>query len=572
MGYSRKKKTIRVDDRIKINLKSRTKMKKLLFTIFGICIVLSSYSQGRWQFFPFERYNDHPGVNPHITTKTIDLTVYSISEDNNGIWIAGSGAYAYYKDGSFRNYKSSLINTVISTDTETWLGTELYKILVVKNDFSTYPITGIQSTSVKSLLYDKNKSIWCGTSQTLDKFENNTWTNILFDYVSYVSLFQDSKGSIWAGTNNGHILCLENNIWKTFTVGTWQTTVNTIVEDKNKNIWFGTTSGIYKYCNGVMKLYYSVLNSDLKSDYISTLCIDKYNNMWIGYSGGILSIVNSNKQWTHFSPQEILGGVSTIVESKNGRILIGTQSLFGGFSILEPLIVSFNYSKCAASNGGYIIVNSCHLTPPLQYSIDNGITFQSDSTFKHLNAGIYNVAVKNSSDTIYYGTPIELKEKVPELGIDMIVDSGDSVRLNPGHGFSKYTWSTNDTTETIMVDSTGVGNGIKKIFVSVENNGCIYTDSIKITFRPNPKASTAIVEKNSIYIFPNPVKNNLTIDTKITSDCEYIIYDILGHIQIRGMIKTESNINIERLKQGIYYLKLFDNKSEIIETVKLIKI
>ena len=44
-------------------------------------------------FFPFQRYNDKPGVNPHNTTNKIDLTVTSIYEDENGrIWLAGNGA------------------------------------------------------------------------------------------------------------------------------------------------------------------------------------------------------------------------------------------------------------------------------------------------------------------------------------------------------------------------------------------------------------------------------------------------------------------------------------------------
>jgi len=546
-------------------------MKNIIIIILGLLLSLSGFSQGRQEFFPFRRYSDFPGTNPHITTKTIDLTITSIYEDNNGcIWLGGLGAYAYYKNGIFTNYRHNQINTVIPNDTAILLGTQFSGIGIIKRDFTihymylSYPL----SNAVKSLLYDKDKNLWCGTDRSLGKFENNSWKSIFGDMsTSYLALFQDSKGHIWVGTNRGQILRFDGTYWETFRAGE---ATQSIVEDKDNNILFGTSNGIYKYADGNMKLFYSTRNTDLPSDQISTLCVDKYNNIWIGRYEGLSIIVNSNKQVINFSLASAMNGsVSSIIESKDGCILIGTESIFGGFTILEPLVVSYNYSKCSEGNSGFIAVNSCHLTPPLQYSIDNGVTFQSDSIFKNLTEGFYNVAVKNNSDTIYYGKQIELKEKLPKLGNDGTFLAGVKLTLNPGNGFSSYLWSTGETTNTIEVDSTGVGIGTKKISVIVENNGCIYTDSIKITFiKP---VNLFNVKKDEISICPNPVKYVLTIDATVGFEYNYFIYDMLGTILIKGVFRDKIGIDVNNLKTGIYHLKISDNKNTII-TKKLIKI
>ncbi len=78
--------------------------------------------------------------------------------------------------------------------------------------------------------------------------------------------------------------------------------------------------------------------------------------------------------------------------------------------------------------------------------------------------------------------------------------------------------------------------------------------------------ATANVSKSSVKIYPNPVSTTFTIKTteKIVS---VELYDVLGRKSQN--LSSEKNHNIEKLKNGIYFLKIKTDKNEYIE--KLIK-
>ncbi len=70
-------------------------------------------------------------------------------------------------------------------------------------------------------------------------------------------------------------------------------------------------------------------------------------------------------------------------------------------SITEPLTISFTISKtnikCFGKNTGSILVNASGGTGGLQYSKDNGVTWQISNKFQNLFAGEYNVQIKDSN-------------------------------------------------------------------------------------------------------------------------------------------------------------------------------
>ncbi|MCO6500472.1 MAG: S8 family peptidase [Vicingus serpentipes] len=82
------------------------------------------------------------------------------------------------------------------------------------------------------------------------------------------------------------------------------------------------------------------------------------------------------------------------------------------------------------------------------------------------------------------------------LGADKEVCDGDSVQVNAS-GFTSYSWSTNETTSSIFVDTT------KNIFVEVNNaSGCkAYSDTISITWHALPIKPTVTVVGNDSLIY-----------------------------------------------------------------------
>ena len=71
------------------------------------------------------------------------------------------------------------------------------------------------------------------------------------------------------------------------------------------------------------------------------------------------------------------------------------------------LVQTVNSNPCSNSNNGTITVSAINA---IGYSIDNGLIYSSDSSFTNLQAGQYNVVVKNANgcETAYANNPLEI--------------------------------------------------------------------------------------------------------------------------------------------------------------------
>ena len=154
------------------------------------------------------------------------------------------------------------------------------------------------------------------------------------------------------------------------------------------------------------------------------------------------------------------------------------------------------------------------------------------------------------------------------LGRDTIVCGQATVVLNAGSGFTSVQWSTGATSNSISVDSSGVGFGSKNVIVTVANNaGCIGKDTIIVTF----DNCSGIVDQHQptfgVYFYPNPFNGNFHILCERTLD--YSIYDISGRLvetrkSIQGMYETGQD-----LAAGTYFIEFRNGDQR--RTYQLIK-
>ena len=141
------------------------------------------------------------------------------------------------------------------------------------------------------------------------------------------------------------------------------------------------------------------------------------------------------------------------------------------------------------------------------------------------------------------------------LGNDLITCAGNSTMLNAGPGFNLYSWSTGETSSSIVIDSSGIGIGTKNISVQVTNNsGCTEIDSISITFDLCAGLNTISSELKNISISPNPFYSEFTLTTdKIVSIC---IYDICGKLLYKRENAFGKITIAENLKAGVYFVEV----------------
>lgn len=129
----------------------------------------------------------------------------------------------------------------------------------INNFFSDYKIQnwtsqeGLPGNTVNDILQDRSGYIYIGTYEGLVRFDGVQFLTInrsydkKYNFTSTRCLFQDSKGNIWAGSNDEGAACIAPDLsCKMFTKeeGLPNNSVRCIREDKAGNIWFGTAGGV----------------------------------------------------------------------------------------------------------------------------------------------------------------------------------------------------------------------------------------------------------------------------------------------------------------------------------------
>ncbi|MCS3799547.1 two-component regulator propeller domain-containing protein [Niastella sp. OAS944] len=90
--------------------------------------------------------------------------------------------------------------------------------------------------------------------------------------------------------------------------------VNAIIKDRQGLMWFATDDGLNKFDGTNFTVYRNITGdtTSLRVNEVLTLCEDKQGNVWVGTSGGGLSLYDRKKDnFTNYPTQNVFGGFST---------------------------------------------------------------------------------------------------------------------------------------------------------------------------------------------------------------------------------------------------------------------
>lgn len=232
-----------------------------------------------------------------LTTSKLKNT-YSVVEDSQGqIWIAARKLFRIRngktEEFTLTNGISDTIVTSLSLDEDDNLWYAGYGLLGVhmNNKFQSFPL--FRGKDVKSLFFDKNNTLWIGTSAGLWKYENSEFTEyqtkdgLIDNQVHCITQTKDN--SIWFGTAGG-LSRLKNGKFENFTTenGLSNNFVREIYEDVDGTIWLGTYGGgIVRFQNGIFK---AITKKDgLHDEFISRILVDG-KRFWILSNRGVFSV------------------------------------------------------------------------------------------------------------------------------------------------------------------------------------------------------------------------------------------------------------------------------------------
>lgn len=157
------------------------------------------------------------------------------------------------------------------------------------------------------------------------------------------------------------------------------------------------------------------------------------------------------------------------------------------------------------------------------------------------------------------------------LGSDTTICDWDKITLDAGNPGADYLWSTGDTTQIILIDSTGTGHGARDFNVRVTTRlECIARDTINVTF-DNCTGLASTNAEAAIVISPNPVINGIFILKCMgLKNFWFQLLTITGVKIQDGEIpesQYEKSIDVSDAPPGLYFLRIFNENESTIHKI-----
>ncbi len=291
--------------------------------------------------------------------------------------------------------------------------------------------------------------------------------------------------------------------------GMSQSTIDVIFQDSKGYIWLGTNDGLNKYNGYEFKVYtYEEDKNSISNNYITDIAEDDDGNIWIATIDGINKLNVDTEEITNYTADEGLISSNNITEvmlSQNGNLIAATANGLNVYNeesnkfdrVLEKdteLISQFIYSIDEDSEGNLWIGTkkgvskvSKNLKVTRNYPINDEENFIGNSEiynvycddeknevwFGTLNSGLYKLNTITNEINSYVSSPDD-SNSIPSSSIGAITkDSKGSIWIGTSKGLAKYNEKednfhiytnklydknslVNDNVKSLMEDSEGL--------------------------------------------------------------------------------------------------------------------
>ena len=291
-------------------------------------------------------------------------------------------------------------------------------------------LDGLPGNSVSDVLQSDDGFMYFGSYEALVRFDGyefesiNKYTNKIYSFISARSIFQDSKGNIWVGSNDEGIQKIGKGSTKSYSTanGLPNNSIRAFAEDKANNIWIGTAGGII-YITPEDKIITPKIKDTQEQDFflISHLYKDTADKIWMVTSSNHGLYYFSDGVFNRFTQLDEEFGdfiVSCITQDSNGDFWIGLS---------EKGVIKFSNGKITRIESNTFLDN----TPTYDIYFDKygTIWFGTQKGIVICSNGVY---------TTYGGTKSIMNSTVNKLFEDregnlwVTTDSEGIGKISPG--------------------------------------------------------------------------------------------------------------------------------------------
>jgi ligand-binding sensor domain-containing protein/serine phosphatase RsbU (regulator of sigma subunit) len=245
---------------------------------------------------------------------------------------------------------------------------------------------GLCNGMICGVTQDKEGNMWFGSfAGGISKYRNDLFININEKHGlssnSVMTFCKDSKDNMWIGTWGGGVSKMDYNNWRKNDTIVFQNFMQekgglpfnniwSICEDKNGNIWFGTSAQGVSIYNGKTFRNYDY-NDGLHGLLIHALLCDKKGNVWVAHENGIDKY--DGKTFTFYGKDQGIfeQGVNAIYEDKFGNLWFGSPNKItkydgkkftsiirpGGFPRIKNMVIDNLGYMWISTDGGVCVYN-----------------------------------------------------------------------------------------------------------------------------------------------------------------------------------------------------------------------
>ncbi|MDN5213550.1 two-component regulator propeller domain-containing protein [Fulvivirgaceae bacterium BMA12] len=342
---------------------------------------VGTYNQGLNIVDVYSHRFKHYGINIFDQASINNGNVTSIYEDDDhNLWIGTDGGglnfydaktnkftyYRYDPNNSNSIGSDAVIGIFEDSKNNLWVGTyngglslfdrKTRSFKRYKHDESDP--SSIDSDNIYSILEDRKGRLWVSTYRnSIDLYDPDTdsFRHLKFDSEEVVNtvnlnamkIFEDSEGYIWICTETGIAkLQIDDDLKVKFVkyeydekdaYGLSNNLVNTIFEDRNKNLWIGTGSGLNLFDRPSETFKTFRMEDGLPSNVIFGILEDDHGNLWISTSLGISKFNIQKKTFRNYDKldglqsNEFLRG--SCFKNDDGEFYFGG---INGFNVFHP--------------------------------------------------------------------------------------------------------------------------------------------------------------------------------------------------------------------------------------------
>jgi ligand-binding sensor domain-containing protein len=190
---------------------------------------------------------------------------------------------------------------------------------------------GLPEQIVQAFAQTKDQYLWIGTSGGLLRFDGAQFVLYSRDNVKALTdnnifcLTVSTDGSLWIGSEGGGLIRYRDGQFRSFSTadGLLNSFVRAVYQDSKGQIWVGTDNGLFRIRNEHLERFDNT--PEIPALAVHAIYEDSRGGLWVGGSR-LLRLTGNTSSEYHFSGGYSQNRVKSIIEGRDGIMWVGTVS------------------------------------------------------------------------------------------------------------------------------------------------------------------------------------------------------------------------------------------------------